>query len=142
MTVRIASSNLSICPMYEELGFLVPGNFAGDGNRFRLRLFDNGGFLGTFSFDGPSVISFRHVLVWHLYHPLLFYPLFKFKRWLDMEGNVISLRLWEVYQFFWGTAVRERRSGKWIRAFLSPSGQEIDLSDVDAEIHENGIEFL
>ena len=66
MTVRIASSNLSICPMYEELGFLVPGNFAGDGNRFRLRLFDNGGFLGTFSFDGSSVISFRHVLVWHL----------------------------------------------------------------------------
>ena len=77
MTVRIASSNLSICPMYEELGFLVPGNFAGDGNRFRLRLFDNGGFLGTFSFDGPSVISFRHVLVWHLYHPLLFYPLYQ-----------------------------------------------------------------
>lgn len=59
-----------------------------------------------------------------------------------MPDNVISLHLWEVYQFFWGTAVRERRSGRWIRAFISPLGQEIDLSDLDVEIHENGIEFL
>ena len=56
--------------------------------------------------------------------------------------KVVSLFQWEVHTYFWGTAVKERRTGKWVAAFLSPSGQEINLEGLNAEIHENGIEFL
>lgn len=56
--------------------------------------------------------------------------------------KVVSLFQWEVYTYFWGTAVKERRTGKWVAAFLSPDGQELNLEGLNVEIHENGIEFL
>lgn len=56
--------------------------------------------------------------------------------------KVVNLFRWEVHTYFWGTAVKERRTGKWVTAFLSPVGQEINLEDMDAEVHENGIEFF
>ena len=59
-----------------------------------------------------------------------------------MQKKVINLFQWEVYTYFWGTAVKERRTGKWVAAFLSPKGQEINLEAIEVEIHENGIEFL
>ncbi len=56
--------------------------------------------------------------------------------------KVVSLFQWEVYIYFWGAAVRERRTGRWVAAFLSPAGQEIDLEGMDVDVHDNGIEFL
>lgn len=55
---------------------------------------------------------------------------------------VVQLFAYEVYEFYWGAAVYEQRTGKWIRAFLRPNGQEINLEGLDVEVHENGIEFL
>lgn len=58
------------------------------------------------------------------------------------ESKVISLFAYEVHEYFWGTAVKEQRTGKWIAAFLKPDGQEITLENIQVEVHENGIEFL
>ena len=55
-------------------------------------------------------------------------------------GEVVSLFRHEVFVYFWGTAVREARTKKWIAVFIG--GQEINLEKVNVEIHENGIEFL
>lgn len=57
-------------------------------------------------------------------------------------SNVIQLHRWEVFEFSWGTAVRERRTKKWTNVFLKPDGQEIDVSNREVALHENGIEFL
>lgn len=59
-----------------------------------------------------------------------------------MSNNVTSLHRWEVHEFLWGTAVSEQRTGKWTTIFLNPDGQEIDISSLNVELHENGIEFL
>jgi hypothetical protein len=59
-----------------------------------------------------------------------------------MNCKVIQLYRWEVYEFPWGTAVQEQRTGKWTNIFLKPDGQEIDVSLMNVELHENGIEFL
>ncbi len=48
---------------------------------------------------------------------------------------------WEVVEFSWGTAVRHRK-GKWETLILRPNGQEIDVSNLDLILHENGIEFV
>ena len=57
-------------------------------------------------------------------------------------NKVVPLHGWEVYEFLWGAAVREQRTGKWTNIFLKPKGQEIDVSNLNVELHENGIEFL
>ena len=56
--------------------------------------------------------------------------------------KVIPLYRWEVIEYFWGTAVREVRTKKWVKAFLRPDGREVDLQGLSVEIHNNGIEFL
>lgn len=58
------------------------------------------------------------------------------------SNNIIQLHRWEVYEFPWGSAVCEQRTGKWTTVFLKPNGQEIDVSNLNVELHENGIEFL
>ena len=60
---------------------------------------------------------------------------------MKTSNNVTPLHRWEVHEFPWGTAVREQRTGKWTNIFL-PDGQEIDVSLMNVELHENGIEFL
>ena len=55
---------------------------------------------------------------------------------------IVPLHRWEVFEYFWGTVVREYRTGHWVRAFLKPKGTEVDLQGLQVEIHENGIEFL
>lgn len=55
--------------------------------------------------------------------------------------EVVSLYPWEVVTFPWGTGVRHVK-GSWTHAFISPSGQEIDLTGLNVELHENGIEFI
>lgn len=59
-----------------------------------------------------------------------------------MDNNVINLFCWEVYEFNWGTAVKEKRTGKWNKIFIKPGGQEIDVERLSVIIHDNGIEFL
>lgn len=54
---------------------------------------------------------------------------------------VLYMPKYEVFTFKWGSAVKDR-SGKWIKIFIAPLGQEIDVSDLQIELHENGIEFL
>ena len=44
---------------------------------------------------------------------------------MKTSSNVIQLHRWEVYEFSWGAAVREQRTGKWTNIFLKPDGQEI-----------------
>lgn len=56
--------------------------------------------------------------------------------------NVTPIHFWEVYEFPWGTAVRERRTGRWTHVFLSPDGQEIRVDGLDVALHDNGIEFV
>lgn len=58
-----------------------------------------------------------------------------------MNGNLFQLHIWEVYEFIWGTAVKERRTGKWYRIFLKPDGQEINIENIAVTLHKNGIEF-
>ena len=56
--------------------------------------------------------------------------------------KVIRLYSCGVYEFPWGTAVKEFRTQRWIRPFLSRNYQEIDVEGIPVELHENGIEFL
>lgn len=59
------------------------------------------------------------------------------------KDNVVSLHLYEVFKFFWGSAVKEKRTGKWIRIFIAGDELvEVNLTNLNVEIHENGIEFL
>ena len=55
-----------------------------------------------------------------------------------------NLHKYEVHEFFWGSAVREQKTGNWTNVFLRPGDVEINLAELpfDVEIHENGIEFL
>jgi hypothetical protein len=59
-----------------------------------------------------------------------------------MANNVVPLFGYAVYEFPWGTAVKEKRTGKWTNIFLRPDGQEIDVSNIEVILHDNGIEFL
>ncbi len=55
-------------------------------------------------------------------------------------GEIIDLKPWGVYQFPWGTAVRNEFTGKWTNIILN-DGQEVDTTGMNVIIHENGIEF-
>ena len=55
--------------------------------------------------------------------------------------NVIEFLPYEVVEFEWGTAVRHR-NGDWEKIFLKPNGQEIDVSELNVDVHEYGIEFF
>jgi hypothetical protein len=47
---------------------------------------------------------------------------------------------WEVVKFPWGSAVRHAK-GRWQTVFLSPSGQAIDVSELNVYLCDDGIEF-
>lgn len=53
---------------------------------------------------------------------------------------VVPMKPYEVVEFDWGTAVRHR-NGKWEKIFISPSVQEINVTNLNVILHENGIEF-
>lgn len=57
-------------------------------------------------------------------------------------GEVIPFGKYGVYQFFWGTAVKDERRQKWTTIILNGGKVEIDVENIPVEIHENGIEFL
>ncbi|CAI6073519.1 hypothetical protein COHCIP112018_02389 [Cohnella sp. JJ-181] len=57
-------------------------------------------------------------------------------------GDLVFLHKWEVFEFAWGTAIRESRTKKWHTLCLTPDGQEIDVSELNVILHDNGIEFV
>lgn len=59
-----------------------------------------------------------------------------------MANKVVPLFCYAVYEFPWGTAVKEKRTGKWTTVFLKPDGQGIDVSNIEVILHNNGIEFI
>ncbi len=61
---------------------------------------------------------------------------------MKTSSNVIQLHRWGVHEFPWGTAVKEKRTGKWTTVFLKPDGQRIDVSNIEVILHNNGIEFI
>ena len=56
-------------------------------------------------------------------------------------NEVVELKPWRVYEFPWGTAIRHQK-GHWTNVYLKPTGQEIDVSNLNVILHDNGIEFL
>lgn len=56
-------------------------------------------------------------------------------------SNIVELKPWEVWEFNWGSAVKHH-NGRWEKAILKPSGQEIDLTKMNVILHDNGIEFI
>lgn len=55
--------------------------------------------------------------------------------------SIKDLNPWEVIDYFWGVVVKHRK-GNVSNVILKPNGIEIDCSELDVIIHENGIEFL
>lgn len=55
-------------------------------------------------------------------------------------NNIAHLKPYEVYEYSWGTAVKHR-IGTWEKIFIKPTGQEIDVSNLNVILHDNGIEF-
>ena len=56
-------------------------------------------------------------------------------------GDVVPLYRWEMYDFEWGTAVRDRLTQRWTHVFLAPDAQEVCVEHLDVVLHENGIEI-
>ncbi len=54
---------------------------------------------------------------------------------------VIPIKPYELVEFAWGTAVKHR-NGRWEKVFIKPLAQEIDVTELDVVLHDNGIEFL
>ena len=61
-----------------------------------------------------------------------------------MMGEVVNIDKdrYCVYTYFWGVAILDSREDRWLKAKIGMQGQELDLSGVDAIVHENGIEFI
>jgi hypothetical protein len=53
---------------------------------------------------------------------------------------MITMKPWEVVKFPWGTGIKHSKGG-WEKIFLSPDGQEVDVSKLDIVLHQNGIEI-
>lgn len=59
-----------------------------------------------------------------------------------MDNKIVPLFGYAVYEFPWGTAVKEKRTDKWTTILLKPDGHEIDITNLNVILHENGIEFV
>lgn len=55
-----------------------------------------------------------------------------------------SMEPWEVVDFPYFVGVRHRGSSRWSTILLKPTGQEIDVASLGADVvlHSNGIEFV
>lgn len=56
------------------------------------------------------------------------------------KDNVVPLFRWGVYVYPWGTAVKEQRTGKWTHICID--GQELNVTNRNVILYENGIEFV
>lgn len=54
--------------------------------------------------------------------------------------SVINVYPWEVVQFSWGVGIRHAK-GKWETIILR-GGQEINVTEMNVILHDNGIEFV
>ncbi|GAA5417929.1 hypothetical protein Pryu01_03007 [Paraliobacillus ryukyuensis] len=55
--------------------------------------------------------------------------------------SLTELKPYEVFEYSWGTAVKHR-NGDWEKIFLKPNGQEIDVTNLNVILRDNGIEFF
>jgi hypothetical protein len=46
-----------------------------------------------------------------------------------------------VYEFTWGSAVKDEKAHKWITLFIGSLAQQIDVVNLSVILHQNGIEF-
>ena len=56
-------------------------------------------------------------------------------------NRITQLKPYESVEFPWGAGVRHR-NGRWVKVFIKPLAQEIDVSELDVVLHDNGIEFV
>lgn len=54
---------------------------------------------------------------------------------------ITQLKPYESVEFPWGVGVRHC-NGKWTTVFIKPLAQEIDVSQLNVILHDNGIEFI
>jgi hypothetical protein len=54
-------------------------------------------------------------------------------------GEVVGYKPWSVYEYFWGAAVVDRRTGKVHQ--IAVNGSTIDVENQRVILHDNGIEF-
>jgi len=62
---------------------------------------------------------------------------------MPMANKVVPLFGYGAYRFPWGAAIKEMRTGKWLKVYIGPgTAQEIDVSNIEVILHDNGIEFV
>lgn len=57
-----------------------------------------------------------------------------------MSDKVTELKPYAVVKYYWGAVVKHRNGNPEL--VILNDGQEIDLTDLEVIIHENGIEFI
>ena len=57
-----------------------------------------------------------------------------------MTAKILPLNTYDVYEFPWGSAVKDWRRDKWLTIHISES--EVDVENIRVRLHDNGIEFL
>jgi hypothetical protein len=48
---------------------------------------------------------------------------------------------WGVYEFPWGTAVRNEATGEWTTVIKSPDGEIINVDGLDVQVTDEGVVF-
>lgn len=57
-------------------------------------------------------------------------------------GELLDMKPWEVVEFpRWGAAIKHRASGNWDTVIFR-DGQQLDVSKMIVELHDNGIEII
>jgi hypothetical protein len=52
----------------------------------------------------------------------------------------VESKLWGVYEFSWGTAVKNEVTGEWTNVF-NPDGSEIVVEGLGVQVTEEGVIF-
>jgi len=47
-----------------------------------------------------------------------------------------------VYEFPWGSAVKDEKANKWITLIIGSLAQQLDVVNLSVILHQNGIEFV
>ena len=48
---------------------------------------------------------------------------------------------WGVFEFPWGTAVRNMDTGEWTQVFKVPDGEMLVVEGLDVTVNEEGVHF-
>lgn len=49
---------------------------------------------------------------------------------------------WGVYEFLWGTAVKNEITGEWTNIFKYPDGEMINTEGLNVLVDDEGVHFL